>query len=106
VQGVAELQALWVSRAYRRRGIATALVERLLNLAAQTGAWAVYVSASPAEAAQAFYGRQGFRPATFVHRDLYDKEPEDIHMIKVLGPMDVPPAEWMCAPGTGGEHEH
>lgn len=104
-EGIAQLQSLWVSKAFRRRGVATALTRRIIREAQQVGARAIYVSACPSEAAYSFYHRQGFRAAAFVHRDLYDREPEDIHMVKPLGPMDTPLVDWMCVPETGGDHE-
>ncbi len=81
---VAQLQALWVSAAYRRQGIATALTAELFRLASQNGATAVYVSGCPSESAVSFYRRQGFEPTPWLHRELYEREPEDIHMIKRL----------------------
>jgi ribosomal protein S18 acetylase RimI-like enzyme len=81
---VALLSALWVSRDHRRQGIATALTREVLRLARETGATAVYVSACPSESAQGFYRSLGFSPAVFVHRELYEAEPEDIHMVKRL----------------------
>ncbi len=80
----AQLQALWVSAPHRRRGIATALVRHALDAARAAGDRSVYLSAIPSESAQDFYRRQGFEPTVFVHRDLYDKEPEDIHMLRQL----------------------
>ena len=82
--GVALLQALWVSAGYRRQGIATALTDRVIRLARESGAEAIYVSACPSESAVGFYRSLGFRPAEFVHRELYEREPEDIHMIMAL----------------------
>ena len=81
---VALLQALWVGAAHRRQGIATALTRRLIELATDSGARAVYVSGMPSVAAQAFYRSQGFEPAVWVHRELYEREPEDIHLVKQL----------------------
>jgi len=81
---VAQLQALWVSRDYRRQGVAAALTTEAVRLAKDSGATALYVSAMPSESAQEFYRSQGFRPTEFVHRELYEREPEDIHMAKKL----------------------
>jgi ribosomal protein S18 acetylase RimI-like enzyme len=82
---VSQLVALWVSRRHRRQGIATALTTELIRLTKAEGARAVYVSATPSESAQGFYRSLGFRPTEFVHQALYDREPEDIHMILSLG---------------------
>ena len=39
---------------------------------------------TPTESAQGFYRSQGFRPTPFVHTEMYQREPKDIHMIKPL----------------------
>jgi len=82
---MAQLDALFVSKAYRRRGIATRLTSRLARLAKADGATALYVSATPSESAVGFYMNQGFRLAEEVNETLYALEPEDIHMIRRLG---------------------
>jgi len=81
---VAQLAALWVSAPWRRHGIATALVDELERRARARGARRMYVSATPSESAQGFYRGRGFRPTSFVHRELYALEPEDVHMIRDL----------------------
>ena len=94
---VALLQALWVSRTWRRRGIATAILRRLLEAASEEGARLVYVSACPSESAYGFYLHEGFRPSVWVHRRLHDKEPEDIHMILALRPGGETTSPWSQA---------
>jgi len=91
---VALVQALWVSRAWRRRGIATALLRRVLDAARGEGARLAYVSACPSESACGFYLHEGFRPTVWVHRELYDREPEDIHMVLALQPGGDQTALW------------
>jgi len=81
---MAQLDALFVSRAYRRQGIATRLTSRVARLARADGATALYVSATPSESAVGFYTSQGFRLAEEVNQGLYALEPEDIHMIRLL----------------------
>ncbi len=83
-EGMAELAALFVSRSYRRRGIATRLTERIVSLAEADGAESLYVSATPSESAVGFYMSQGFRVTDEVNQELYALEPDDIHMIKRL----------------------
>ncbi len=78
---MAQLDALFVSRAYRRRGIATRLTSHVASLAEADGADQLYVSATPSESAVGFYISQGFQLAGEVHEELYTLEPEDIHMI-------------------------
>jgi ribosomal protein S18 acetylase RimI-like enzyme len=79
--GVAELAGLWVDCHHRRMGIARALAERAIARGRDTGARSVYVSATPSVSAYGFYTSLGFRPAIFVHRELFLREPEDIHML-------------------------
>jgi GNAT superfamily N-acetyltransferase len=83
-EGVAQLAALYVDRRYRRRGIATALVARVECLAREEGAAGLYVSAIPSESAVGFYLQRGFVPTEDVNQELFDLEPDDIHMIKAL----------------------
>ncbi len=80
----AELAALFVSRAYRRRGIAARLTWRVVELAQADGADALYVSATPSESAVGFYLSQGFRVAQKVDGELFALEPDDIHLIERL----------------------
>jgi GNAT superfamily N-acetyltransferase len=77
---LAALLALLVRAAYRRRGVASQLVQKAVEAARGGGAESVYVSACPSESACGFYRSRGFRPTAFVHRELYEMEPEDIHM--------------------------
>jgi ribosomal protein S18 acetylase RimI-like enzyme len=81
---MAQLANLQVSRDYRRRGIATVLVKELLELASEKGAKSIYVSATPSESAIGFYRRMGFDLAEKVNKELYELEPEDIHMTRPL----------------------
>jgi ribosomal protein S18 acetylase RimI-like enzyme len=83
-EGMDQLAVLHVSRDYRRQGIATRLARIACELALESGARELYVSATPTESAVGFYRSQGFELAEEVNRDLYALEPEDIHMIKKL----------------------
>jgi len=78
---VAALLALWVSAGYRHQAVASRLVREAIAAARSDGATAVYSSTCPSESAYGFYRSQGFAPTAFVHRELYELEPEDIHMI-------------------------
>lgn len=81
---IAQLAALFVSTDCRRQGIAARLTSDACRQAKADGhAW-MYVSSTPSESAVGFYRSQGFTPTLDVHPDLYELEPEDIHMIKVL----------------------
>ena len=80
-----EKQTAWfaflhVSRTYRRRGVATALWEKGVEIAAAAGATSMYVSATPSGSAVGFYTSRGCRLATPPHPALFALEPEDIHL--------------------------
>jgi GNAT superfamily N-acetyltransferase len=81
-ESMAQLAALFVDSAHRREGIATALMADVIRLARAAGAHVLYVSATPSESAVGFYISQGFALAALVNKDLYDREPDDIHMVR------------------------
>lgn len=83
--GVFQIALLFVSRPYRRRGVASALMNELDSVAHDLGARALYVSAVPSESAVRFYLSRGFRP-TEPLPEPFAKEPEDIHMLLPLSP--------------------
>lgn len=61
---------LAVAEGHRRRGIATALIERCRDIAAERGAWMVYVQADRGDApAVALYEKMG-RRAEVLHFDI------------------------------------
>ena len=78
------LAGLWVSHKYRGRGIGKSLVSLVINKARELGASTLYVSATPSENTVRFYMSIGFRLADVVDADLFQEEPEDIHMELVL----------------------
>ena len=82
---MAQLSYLQVSSAFRRRGIGTAIVGRLLQRAREEDAKWVYVSATPSQSAVEFYENFGFTPVAEPLPELYALEPHDIHMIMELG---------------------
>ena len=81
---MAELMFLHVTRNYRRQGVATLLTEEMCRLAREDGASEMYVSSTPSGSAVGFYTSHGFRPTASPDKELLEKEPEDIHMIKTL----------------------
>jgi N-acetylglutamate synthase-like GNAT family acetyltransferase len=60
------------------------LVEEAIAQARRDGAERLYVSATPSESAVGFYLEQGFAPVKEPLPELYELEPEDIHMVKFL----------------------
>ncbi len=86
--GMSEFGGLWVSRTHRRRGVATRLAQEVERLARDAGSAALYVSATPSRSAVGFYRSRGFRPTLDVNRELYEREPEDIHMVLDLAKRD------------------
>ena len=74
---------LYVSRLHRRRGIATALMNWMEQVARNEGARALYVSSTPTESAVGFYLSRGFQP-TKPLAEPFRMEPDDIHMLLPL----------------------
>ncbi|MDJ0496735.1 MAG: GNAT family N-acetyltransferase [Acidimicrobiia bacterium] len=72
---------LHVSRAYRRRGVASALWAAGQEIATSADATSMYVSATPSGSAVGFYLSRGCRLAEPPHPALFSKEPEDIHLV-------------------------
>jgi GNAT superfamily N-acetyltransferase len=83
-EDMAELAALFVSRPYRRRGIARQLMQSVLGRAKRSGAARIYVSATPSPSAVGFYQSLGFGLAEQVNAELYALEPDDVHMVRGL----------------------
>jgi ribosomal protein S18 acetylase RimI-like enzyme len=79
---MAQLTFLHVSAGYRREGIATRILQTLIEAAFETGARQMVVSATPSESAIGFYLAQGFLPADVPLPELYELEPDDIHMLR------------------------
>ena len=70
----------FVSRYYRGKGIGKRLMEMLKEEAQNRGAKQLYVSATPSENTVNFYLGIGFKVAKKVEPELFEREPEDIHM--------------------------
>lgn len=82
--GVSEFAGLWVSRDHRRQGVATRLADEVERRARDAGSVALYVSAAPSCSAVGFYRSRGFRATLGVNEELYERAPEDIHMVLEL----------------------
>jgi ribosomal protein S18 acetylase RimI-like enzyme len=84
VAGRFNLAGLWVSQAYRGQGVGRHLVELVMNKARALGAKTLYVSATSTENTVRFYTSMGFRLADPIDRNLFQVEPDDIHMEMTL----------------------
>jgi GNAT superfamily N-acetyltransferase len=82
--GVAQLAFLHVSDGYRARGIGGRLADELERLARELGHATMVVSATPSLNTVGFYRRRGFEPMPEPLPELYELEPEDVHMAKPL----------------------
>jgi len=78
-----QLATLHVSTNYRDRGIGRKIVFILKEKAKQIGAEKLYVSATPSKHTVDFYRGAGFELTPPV-KELFEKEPEDIHMEMLL----------------------
>jgi predicted N-acetyltransferase YhbS len=82
--GIAQLAFLHVSNAYRTRGVGGHLSEELERLARDQGDTTIVVSATPSLNTVRFYRRRGFEPMAQPLPELYELEPDDVHMEKRL----------------------
>lgn len=82
--GLAQLAFLHVSNGYRARGIGGHLSEELERLAREQGDTTMVVSATPSLNTVRFYRQRGFRPMSAALPELYELEPDDVHMQKEL----------------------
>jgi GNAT superfamily N-acetyltransferase len=62
VSGVGQVEELFVSPVYRRRGVATALLHHSIAQARRDGAGPVVIVADPDDTPKEIYARMGFRP--------------------------------------------
>lgn len=82
--GTAQLAYLHVTNGCRKQGIGEKIIEALFEEAKKAGAEQIYVSAVPSGSAVNFYLSKGFKPTVSPIPELYELEPEDIHMVKVF----------------------
>jgi predicted N-acetyltransferase YhbS len=75
-----QLKFLHVSRSYRNSGLGTQLFERAKTAARERRARRLYISATPSENTVNFYRRLGCAVAAEPEADLFELEPEDIHL--------------------------
>ena len=82
--GIAQLVALYVSSAHRGRGVGGRIVAELEEIALDAGDAEMVVSATPSANTVRFYLGRGFEPTSDPLPELYELEPEDVHMWKRL----------------------
>jgi GNAT superfamily N-acetyltransferase len=75
-----KLDKLYISRGYRGKGIGRKLVEILGSKAKEMEAEKLYISATPFENTVRFYLGTGCVPAEEYIEELWNMEPEDIHL--------------------------
>jgi GNAT superfamily N-acetyltransferase len=83
--GIAQLAYMHISDGYRGRGIGVRLSDELDRIAREAGDAEMVVSATPSENTVRFYLGRGFRPDAEPLPELYELEPEDVHLRKALG---------------------
>ncbi len=79
-----QLKFLHVSKDVRKQGLGKKLFEIAAEKAKTLGARKMYISATPAENTVHFYQYLGCRLAEKVDAELFEEEPEDIHLEYVL----------------------
>jgi GNAT superfamily N-acetyltransferase len=82
--GIAQLAFLHVSAPFRAAGVGRRLVEQLEQIARAAGDSDMVVSATPSENTVRFYLGRGFQPMGEPLAELYEREPEDLHLRKLL----------------------
>jgi GNAT superfamily N-acetyltransferase len=82
--GIAQLAYLHVGDGYRGRGIGVRLTADLEHIAREAGDTTMVVSATPSRNTVHFYLGRGYRPMAEPLPELFELEPEDVHMEKTL----------------------
>jgi ribosomal protein S18 acetylase RimI-like enzyme len=79
-----QIDLMYVSNSFRRKGIASSIMDELSKAAKSRGAKYLYISSTETESAVNFYRSCGSQITDEVDKELFEKEPEDIHMLKRL----------------------
>lgn len=83
-QDYLHLDLLYVSRDYRRRGVASRLMDEIERMARERGARRLYISATPSGSALGFYFSRGAHLAEVPDPELHAMEPHDIPLMLEL----------------------
>lgn len=78
------LGVMHVSNKHRRLGIGNKLFQLIQVYAKKLGATKLYISSHPDIESQKFYKRMNCSLAKMINQELYDLEPNDIHLEKIL----------------------
>ena len=81
---VAQLAYVQVSNGYRGVGIGASISDQLEEAAVGAGCTEMVVSATPSVKTVGFYMKRGFEPMTYPFPELFELEPDDIHLWKQL----------------------
>lgn len=79
-----QIDLMYVTRNYRRQGIGTQIMNELSKEARARGARYLYISSTETRSAVSFYKQNGSQLTATVDEELFEKEPQDIHMIREL----------------------
>lgn len=79
-----QVDLMYVSRNYRRQGIGTQIMNELSIEARKRGARYLYISSTETRSAVSFYKRNGSQLTEELDKELFNKEPKDIHLIRKL----------------------
>ncbi|HKX74506.1 MAG TPA: GNAT family N-acetyltransferase [Acidimicrobiia bacterium] len=82
--GVAQLAYIQVSDGFRGTGIGGSISNQLERIALEAGDAEMVVSATPSVNTVRFYMNRGFEPTATPLPELFELEPEDIHLEKRL----------------------
>ena len=82
--GSAQLAYLHVSKNFRSAGIGSRLLVDLELIARRAGDTEIVVAATPSENTVRFYLGRGFRPMAQPLSELFELEPDDIHLGKLI----------------------
>jgi ribosomal protein S18 acetylase RimI-like enzyme len=81
---MAQLAVIHISNNFRKMGIGKRLSEKIIEKTKADGKNKIYVTSSSSIATVDFYKKLGFKLAQQVNSELFEFEPDDIHMIMNL----------------------
>lgn len=81
---LAQLAFLHVSAEFRATGVGSSLCDELELIARTAGSSAIVVSATPSQNTVRFYRGRGYEPMAEPLPELFELEPEDVHLRKEL----------------------